>query len=150
MGKNTSFIHVLIRCVWVLLRVSPLVLQLENPFLYPVCFFGRRGWSGGAMALGNHLVPGRPTLWIRVGQGPTVLDAGRGCLDSCTLIYPFSLLSPSLWETARYRMKYCFKGPLNPKQPTNQPSLDVTTLLKGIFSIWEKLLLVLQFSFFKN
>ncbi|MEW8091771.1 MAG: hypothetical protein AB2784_19285, partial [Candidatus Thiodiazotropha endolucinida] len=30
-------------------------------------------------------------------------------------------LSPSLWETARYRLKYCLKGPLNPKQPTNQP-----------------------------
>ena len=27
--------------------------------------------------------------------------------------------SPSLWETARYRLKYCLKGPLNPKQPTN-------------------------------
>ena len=26
---------------------------------------------------------------------------------------------PSLWETARYRLKYCLKGPLNPKQPTN-------------------------------
>ena len=32
-------------------------------------------------------------------------------------------LSPSLWETARYRLKYCLKGPLNPKQPTNQPSV---------------------------
>ena len=28
-------------------------------------------------------------------------------------------LSPSLWETARYRLKYCLKGPLNQKQPTN-------------------------------
>ena len=32
-----------------------------------------------------------------------------------------SFLSPSLWETARYRLKYCLKGPLNPK-PTNQPN----------------------------
>ena len=32
----------------------------------------------------------------------------------------FSPLSPSLWETARYRLKYCLKGPLKPKQPTNQ------------------------------
>ena len=32
----------------------------------------------------------------------------------------FSPLSPSLWETARYRLKYCLKVPLNPKQPTNQ------------------------------
>ena len=45
-----------------------------------------------------------------------------GGLDIFTLTYPFSPLSPSLWETARYRLKYCLKGPLNPKQPTNQPT----------------------------
>ena len=59
---------------------------------------------------------------MTVGQGLTALaiGAGGGCLDICTLIYPFSPLSPSLWETARYRLKYCLKGPLNPKQPTNR------------------------------
>ena len=74
------------------------------------------------MVLGKLPVPGRPTIWITVGQGPTALavGAGGGCLDIFTLIYPFSPLSPSLWETARYRLKYCLKGPLNPKQPTNQ------------------------------
>ena len=74
------------------------------------------------MVLGKLPVPGRPTIWITVGQGPTALavGAGGGCLDIFTLIYPFSSLSPSLWETARYRLKYCLKGPLNPKQPTNQ------------------------------
>ena len=36
----------------------------------------------------------------------------------------FSFLSPSLWETARYRLKYCLKGPLSPKQPTNQSSRE--------------------------
>ena len=74
------------------------------------------------MVLGKLPVPGRPTLCITVGQGPTALavGAGGGCLDIFTLIYPFSPLSPSLWETARYRLKYCLKGPLNPKQPTNQ------------------------------
>ena len=74
------------------------------------------------MVLGKLPVPGRPTLWITVGHGPTALavGAGGGCLDIFTLIYPFSSLSPSLWETARYRLKYCLKGPLNPKQPTNQ------------------------------
>ena len=77
-------------------------------------------WSGGAMVLGKLPKPGRPTIWITVGQGPTALAvyAGGGCLDIFTLIYPFSSLSPSLWETARYRLKYCLKGPLNPK-PTN-------------------------------
>ena len=85
---------------------------------------GGGGWSGGAMVLGKLPVPGRPTIWIKVGQGPIALavGAGGGGLDIFTLIYPFSPLSPSLWETARYRLKYCLKGPLNPKQPTNQLS----------------------------
>ena len=75
------------------------------------------------MVLGKLAVPGRPTIWVTVGQGPTALavGAGGGCLDIFTLIYPFFPLSPFFWETARYRLKYCLKGPLNPKQPTNQP-----------------------------
>ena len=74
------------------------------------------------MVLGKLPVPGCPTILITVGQGPAVLAVGAGgrCLDIFTLIYHFSLLSHSLWETARYRLKYCFKGPLNPKQLTNQ------------------------------
>ena len=50
------------------------------------------------MALGNLPVPGRPTIWMIVGQGSTALavGAGGGCLDNFTLIYPFSPLSPSL------------------------------------------------------
>ena len=78
------------------------------------------------MVLGKLPVPGRPTIWITVGQGPTALavGAGGGCLDIFTLIYPFSPLSPSLWETARYRLKYCLKGPLNQKQPTNHSSSE--------------------------
>ena len=61
-------------------------------------------------------------IWIRVGQGPSALavGAGGGCLDILSLIYHFSFLSPSLRETARYRLKYCLKEPLSPKQPTNQ------------------------------
>ena len=67
------------------------------------------------MVLGKLPVPGRPTILITVGQGPFALavGAGGGCLDIFTLSYPFF---PSLWETARYRLKYCLKGPLNPKQ----------------------------------
>ena len=76
------------------------------------------------MVLGKLPVPGRPTIWMIVGQGPSALavGAGGGCLDVFTLINLFLSLSPSLWETARYRLKYCLKGPLNPKQPTNQPN----------------------------
>ena len=86
------------------------------------------------MVLGKLPVPGRPTILITVGQGPTALavGAGGGGLDIFTLIYTFSPLSPSLWETARYRLKYCLKGPLNPKQPTNQPRQGPRTQ-KGTF-----------------
>ena len=75
------------------------------------------GWSGGAMVLGKLPVPGRPTIWMIVEQGPIALavGAGRVGLDIFTLLFPFSPLSPSLWETARYRLKYCLKGPLSPK-----------------------------------
>ena len=53
--------------------------------------------------LGKLPVPGRPTILITVGQGSTSLavGAGRGCFDVLTLVYPFSSLSSSLWETAR-------------------------------------------------
>ena len=87
-------------------------------------------------------------IWIIVGKGPTALavGAGGGYLDIFSLVYHFSFLSPSLWETdrpdmtldvyrgrkttmqqqlwktARQRLKYCLKGPLSPKQPTNQPT----------------------------
>ena len=68
------------------------------------------GWSGGAMVLGKLPVPGRPTIWISVGQGPTALAVGAGGVVWTFLLS--SILSPFLWETARYRLKYCLKGPL--------------------------------------
>ena len=51
-------------------------------------------------------------IWVRVGQGPTALavDAGKGCLVIFTLLYLCSPLSPSLWETARYRLNTVSKG----------------------------------------
>ena len=75
------------------------------------------------MVLGKLPVPGRPTIWITVGQGPTALavGAGGGCLDifysHLSFLFSFSL---SLGD-GRYRLKYCLKGPLNPKS-TNQIS----------------------------
>ena len=59
------------------------------------------------MAMGNLPVLGRPTIWVIVGQGLSALAVGAdgGCLDTFTLIYPFSPLPSSL---------------RNPKQPTNQ------------------------------
>ena len=46
------------------------------------------GWSGGAMVRGKLPVPGRPTIWMIVGQEPIVLavGAGGGCLDIFTLL----------------------------------------------------------------
>ena len=82
---------------------------------------GGGGGSGGAMMLGKLPVLGRPTILITVGQGPIALAVGAGGVVWIILLsFILSLLSPSLWETARYRLKYCLKGPLNPKQPTNQ------------------------------
>ena len=62
-----------------------------RPYLSPKFW----GWSGGAMVLGKLPVPGRPTIWITVRQGPTALAVGAGgvCLDIFTLIYPFFSLS---------------------------------------------------------
>ena len=41
-----------------------------------------------------------------------------------------------IWETARYRLKYCLEGPLNPKQPTNQKQTgavgSVTSNCRGV------------------
>ena len=94
-----------------------------DPTLFKSGIFLTKFWvSGGAIVLGKLPVLGRLTIWIRVGQGPTALavGAGGGCLNIFTLEYPLCPLSPSLWETARYRLKYCLKGPLNSKQPTNQ------------------------------
>ena len=50
--------------------------------------------------LGKLPVPGRPTIWITVGQGPTALavGAGGGCLDIFTLVYLFSSFSLSLGD----------------------------------------------------
>ena len=64
-------------------------------------------WLGGAMVLGKLPVRGRHTVWI-LGHGPIAraVDASGGCLDILTLLCPFTPLTSSLWETARYRQKY--------------------------------------------
>ena len=87
------------------------------------------------MVLGKLPVQGCPTIWITIGQGPVALTVGAGgcCWDSFTLICPFSPLSPSLWRTARYRLKYCLKGPLNPKQPTNHLAINGSRIFCTIF-----------------
>ena len=53
------------------------------------------------MFLGKLPLPGRPTFWMIVGQGPIGLavGAGWGCLDIFSLLYPFSPLSLTLWHS---------------------------------------------------
>ena len=65
-------------------------------------FFGalinrcNRGWSGGVMVLGKLPVPGCPTIWITVGQGPIALavGAGGGGLDIFYFLLSFLLFLP--------------------------------------------------------
>ena len=80
------------------------------------------------MVLVNFQCRGVLLIWIMVGQGPIALavGAGEGCLDIFSLVYPFSFLSPSLWEAARYRLEYCLKGPLSPKT-TNLMDFSVSS-----------------------
>ena len=62
-------------------------------------------------------------IW-RIGQGPIEQvpiepAVGAGVVWTCfSFVYLFFVV---LWETARYRLKYCIKRLLNPKQPANQP-----------------------------
>ena len=60
-------------------------------------------------------------IWIIVGQGSIALavGAGGGCSDIFFSRLSFLFLSHSLGD-GRYKLKYCLKGPLNPKQLTNQ------------------------------
>ena len=67
------------------------------------------------MVLGKLPVPGRPTIWITVGQRPCS-RCGWGLFGHFSLIYPISIPSHSLWETVRYRLKCCLRGSLSPKQ----------------------------------
>ena len=74
------------------------------------------------MVLGNFPVPGRLTN-LNKSRAMAYCASSRCGWELFghffSLVCHFSFLSPSLWETARYRLKYCLKGPLNPKQTTN-------------------------------
>ena len=75
-------------------------------------------------------------IWISVGQGPTALavGAGGGGLAIFSLVHHFYFLSLSLWETARYRLKYCLKGPVS---SNNQPNETVRLLvLMHFLLVW--------------
>ena len=83
------------------------------------------------MVLGKLPVPGLPTIWIRVGQGPTALAVGAGggwFRHFFSRLSFLSSFSHSFWEMAQYRLKYCLKGPLSQKQPTNIWACQLQTI----------------------
>ena len=57
-------------------------------------------------------------IWIVVKQGPNGACEILGHFYSFIYLL-FSLVSPSVWETARYRLKEGLERLLNPKQTTN-------------------------------
>ena len=71
------------------------------------------------MVLGKLPVPGHPTTLDYSRARAYCAGCRCGLFGHFFLSSIISLLSPSLWETARYRLKYCLKGPLSPIQPTN-------------------------------
>ena len=76
------------------------VVKMIPPFIKSICnSFTIVGWMvGGAMVLGKLPVPRRPTIWMKVGQGPIALVVGAGgvCSDIFTLFYIHSFFSLSL------------------------------------------------------
>ena len=135
LNANSHYSLFLTACIFVFTTPIALMQLLLNYKRIVVAMFGKLSVlfddyivqnSGGGRVVRwsweNFQCRGVLLVWIRVGQGPIALavGAGGGGLDIFTLIYPFSPLSPSLWETTRYRLKYCLKGSLSPKT-TNQP-----------------------------
>ena len=100
-----------------------------------------RGWSGGAKVLDKLPGPGRPTNLdnSRARAYCACKRCGWGLFghffSHLSLLFSFSL---SLWETARYRLKYRLKGPLNPEQPTNQIILiRVVHVYPKVLKYWD-------------
>ena len=75
------------------------------------------------MVVVNFQCRGDLLICIIVGQGPIALAVGAdgGLFGHFFLSSIISLLSPSLRETARYRLKCCLKGPLSPKTTNQNP-----------------------------
>ena len=79
------------------------------------------------MVLGKLPVPGRPTIWMVVGQGPIALAVGAGGVVwtfwLSSILSLICSLSLGGGGGGRYRLK-CLTGPLNQKQ-TNKQDLDL-------------------------
>ena len=97
-------------CIWCKSRkvLARIVFRFSGIVIRRECRVLRRCWV-------NFQCRGVLLTWIIVEQGPTALAVGAG-EDCSDMLYSrlFSFPSPSL-ETARCKLKYCIKGPLNPK-----------------------------------
>ena len=83
-------------------------------------------------------MPGRPAYlnYSRARAHYTCSRCGWGLFGHFFSRLSHLFFSPSLWETARYRLKYCLKGPLDPKQPCRaliQTALVLVGWLVGCF-----------------
>ena len=73
-------------------------------------------------------VPGRPTILITVGQGLIALAVGAdGIVLTFLLSSILSPFSPSLWETARYRLYIILSQRAVKPKPTNQPTNSIVS-----------------------
>ena len=90
----------------------------NNHYTRPLIVASFQGRSGGAMVLGKLPVPGRSaglgSNWARA------YCACSGCRWACFCSRLSFLFFPPLWETARYRLKYCLKGR---ETQNNQPNV---------------------------
>ena len=82
-----------------------------------IVYIKNSGWSGGAMVLSKLLAPGRPTTLdnSRARAYCAYSRCGWGLFG-----HFFSRLSFLFFLPLSGRLKYCLKGPLSPKKPTNQ------------------------------
>ena len=74
------------------------------------------------MVLGKLPVPGRPTIWVIVGQGPIALavGAGGGLFGHFSLLYPFFSFSLSLGD-GPIQTEILSQRAVKPKTTNNQP-----------------------------
>ena len=86
-------------------------------------YHGKRGGRVVRRCWVNFQCRGVLLIWMIVGQRPIVLavGAGGGCLDIFSLVYHFSLLSPSLGD-GPIKTEILSQRAVKPKT-TNQPTM---------------------------
>ena len=105
------------------------------------------GWPGDVMLPGELAVPGHPTnLDSRRARAYYPCSrCGWGLFGHFFSLSIFSHFFLPLWEMARYRLKYCLKGLLDPKQPANQTQFRVYKVINPTALRKAKTLKILAF-----